>query len=171
MHVAGKPVVQIARITGRASNFVPKGASGGVAVNQTAFFEMLGAPLTNSRWSWGAVRPNDGAVFLKVWRDRMRTHDEVRFAQVTFHARFRDDPDNFRHRARVEQVDQVRAGSPCYLIECVAADTTARPRRVQWFNAAEVFRGCRVVQLDGEWWVEMLPAVPVAQACLAGTGG
>jgi hypothetical protein len=139
--------------------------SRGDAVNQTEFFEMLGAPLTNPRWSWGAIRPGDGAVFLKVWRDRMRTHDGARFAKVTFHVTFRDDPDNFRHRARVEQVAQVRAGSPCYLIECEAADPAARPRRIQWFNTAEVFPGGRVVELDGDWWVEMLPAVPVSEVC------
>jgi hypothetical protein len=151
--------------------FSAEGVSGGDAVNQTTFFEMLGAPLTNARWSWGAVRPDDGAVFLKVWRDRMRTHDGAQFAQVTVRARFRDDPGNFRHRAREQQVDQVRAGSPCYLMECVAADPTARPRRVQWFNAAQVFPGGQVVELDGECWIEMLPAVPVAEACLAGAGG
>jgi putative restriction endonuclease len=132
-------------------------------VNQTAFFERLGAPLKNARWSWGAVRPDDGTVFLKVWRDQMRTHNGTLFAQITYRARFRDNPDNFRHRAREEQVKQIRAGSSCYLIECVAADPTARPRRVQWFNAAEVFPGGRVVELDGEVWVEMLPAVPVAE--------
>ncbi len=82
-------------------------------MKQTDFFEMLGAPLTNARWYWGAVRPKDGAVFLKVWQDRMRTHEGGLFAQVTFHARFRDDPGNFRHRVRVGHVAQVRAGSPC----------------------------------------------------------
>lgn len=61
-------------------------------MNQTAFFEMLGAPLKNPRWSWGAVRSEGRVVFLKVWRDQMRTHGGSQFAQVTFHARFREAP-------------------------------------------------------------------------------
>lgn len=129
-------------------------------MNQTAFFEILGAPLTNSRWSWGAVRPKDGAVILKVWRDQMKFINGARFAQVTFHARFRADPDNFRHRARLDHVAQVKSGSPCYLVECEAVDPVAQPRRVRWFNAAEVFPGGRVMELGGESWVEMLAGVP-----------
>jgi hypothetical protein len=131
---------------------------------------MLGAPLKNTRWSWGAVRPEDGAVFLKVWRDQMRTHDGSQFAQVTFHARFRDDPDNFRHRARLGHVARVRDGAPCYLIECEAVDPTTRPRRVRWLNATEVFPGGRVVDLDGEWWVEMLAGVSVQEVVPSPTG-
>ncbi len=34
----------------------------------TAMFENLGAPLANSRWSWGGVR-QDGAVVLRVWQN------------------------------------------------------------------------------------------------------
>ena len=142
-------------------------------MNQTEFFEMLGAPLRNVQWSWGAVRTEDGAVFLKVWRDQIRTHNGRQFAQITYYSRFQDDPGNFRHRARVEHVAQVRSGSPCYLIECVADDPTARPRRVQWFNSSELNPGGQVLEIDGEWWVEMLPAVPVADVCFSqaeGTG-
>jgi len=130
-------------------------------VNQTAFFSMLGAPLANSRWSWGAIRPEDGAVFLRVWEDRIRAHDDAQFAQVTFNARFRGRPVSLGHRERLEQVDRVRDGAQCYLIMCRAVDTAARPRRIAWFNADEVFPGGRVVELDGEWWVEILPGVAV----------
>lgn len=33
---------------------------------QTQSFEWLGAPLVNTRWSWGAVR-RDGIVFLRTF--------------------------------------------------------------------------------------------------------
>src|SRR5262249_34910804 len=130
-------------------------------MTQTDFFNMLGAPLTNPRWSWGGVRPEDGTVFLKVWKDQMRTDDGAIFAQITYHSRFQGRRDNFRHRARIEQVNQVRGGARCYLVECEAADPTVRPSRIRWFNTAEVFPGGRIVELDGDCWIEMLPPVPV----------
>lgn len=129
-------------------------------MNQKAFFNRLGAPLVNSRWSWGAVRAGDGAVFLRVWKDKMRTHEGSEFAQVTFYARFRGRPTH-GHRERIEQVGLVRDGALCYMVLCEAVDTTARPRRIKRFNSTEVFPGGRVVEFDGEWFVEMLPAVTV----------
>jgi hypothetical protein len=35
----------------------------------SSLFQSLGAPLANTRWSWGAQRSSDGAVFLRVWQD------------------------------------------------------------------------------------------------------
>jgi len=46
------------------------------ARNMKQFFEMLGAPLRNSRWSWGARRLNDGAIFLRQWESDVFTGDD-----------------------------------------------------------------------------------------------
>ena len=138
-------------------------------MNQKAFFNMLGAPLVNSRWSWGAVRPADGVVFLRVWKDKMRSHDRSEFAQVTFYARFRGRATH-GHRERIEQIARVRDGTPCYMILCEAVDSSARPRRIKRFDAAELFPGGRVVELDGEWWIEMLPGQPVVDVRLSPAG-
>ena len=138
-------------------------------MNQKAFFNRLGAPLANARWSWGAVRSGDGAVFLRVWKDRIRIHEGSEFAQVTFYSRFRDRTTH-GHRERIEQVGLIRDGSPCFMILCEAVDTTARPRRIKKFNAAEVFPGGRTMEFDGEWFVEMLPAVPVSEVARPAVG-
>jgi hypothetical protein len=143
-------------------------APGGEAVNQTALFALLGAPLANYRWSWGAVRPADGAVFLRVWQDRMREHGGRRFAQVTHHARYGGDSANPGYRERVGHVDRVRGGAPCYLVVCEAVDPAARPRKIRRFNDTEVFPGGRVAEMDGEWWVEVMPGVPVGEVARAG---
>jgi hypothetical protein len=50
----------------------------------TGLFASLGAPLANQRWSWGAVRPTDGAVILRVWQDEGRKIDGAAFTQITF---------------------------------------------------------------------------------------
>lgn len=67
-------------------------------MTQSAFFAMLGAPLHNVRWSWGAVRPEDGAVFLRVWTDRMRPRDDVQFVQVTHNHAFLTNPRKAAHQ-------------------------------------------------------------------------
>ena len=139
----------------------------GEVVNQTALFALLGAPLINSRWSWGAVRPSDGAVFLRVWQDRMRELDGRQFVQVTHHARYGHDSPNPGYRERGRHVDQVRGGSVCYLVMCEAVDPGARPRKVQRFNDTEVFPGGRLAEVDGEWWVEVMPGVPVGEVASA----
>jgi hypothetical protein len=53
-------------------------------VTLTEFFAYLEAPLANQRWSWGAVRPSDGAVLLRVWQDEQRKMDGPWLTQVTF---------------------------------------------------------------------------------------
>ena len=38
-------------------------------MSTSSFFASLGAPLVNSRWSWGARRSSDGAIFLRVFQE------------------------------------------------------------------------------------------------------
>jgi hypothetical protein len=130
-------------------------------MSKKQFFETLGAPLANPRWSWGAVRSSDGAVFLRVWQDRIRRHDGSLFVRVTHEERFADDPDNLGYQERGRHVELIRAGAPCFLVMCEAVDVDATPRAIKDFNKDEVFPGGRVVQLDGDWWVELLPRVRV----------
>jgi hypothetical protein len=126
-----------------------------------ALFEMLGAPLKNYRWSWGAVRPREGAVFLRVWEDRKRLYAGSQYVQVTHLAHYRDNESNLGHRERQEHVNLIHSGAPTYLVFCKAVDEHQRPRRVSRFNRNQVFPGGRVVELDGETWVEVLSPVPV----------
>lgn len=130
-------------------------------MTQKALFEMLGAPLKNFRWSWGGARKRDGAIFLRVWEDRMRPHDGSQFVQVTHRADYVPNPGNPGYREREEHVQRIQGGASCYLVVCKAVDTQARPRKIESFNSSEVFRGGRVLELDGEAWVEIVEGVPV----------
>jgi hypothetical protein len=140
-------------------------------MKQKAFFEMLSAPLTNYRWSWGAVRTKDGAVFLRVWQDELAVQDGSQFARMTRHTAFIGRSNNCGYRERLKHVERIRGGAPCYLIKCEAMDLTESPRRVRRFNADRVFRGGRVVERDGDSWVEVLVGVPVGEVKLSPTGG
>lgn len=131
-------------------------------MSQKELFERLGAPLVNARWSWGAVRALDGAVFLRVWQDEARRIDGRLFVRITATEHFQNnDPTNLGWQERLRHVDLVRNGAVSYMIMCVARDINAIPREVQNFNREEVFQGGQLIDLDGDTWLELRGRVPV----------
>lgn len=132
-------------------------------MTQSDLFAWLGAPLANVRWSWGAVRPGDGAVFLRVWRDRMRRRDGVDFVQVTHNHAYLTNQKNPGYRERQRHVDLVRAGAPSYLVMCEVVDPEARPRKIAGFDTERVYPGGRLIEEDGEFWLEVLSGVPAEE--------
>lgn len=132
-------------------------------MTQSAFFAALGAPLANVRWSWGAVRPHDGAVFLRVWKDRRRSRDGVTFVKVTHNHAYVTNQGNPGYRERQRPVGLIRQGAPSYLVMCEVVDPDARPHKIASFDTREVFPGGRIIEEDGEFWIEVLPGAPVEQ--------
>lgn len=134
-------------------------------MSQQELFKRLGAPLTNPRWSWGAVRATDGAVFLRVWQDETRNINGNSFMRVTSNEHFQGvDTSNRGWRERLNHVARVRAGAPSYMIMCVAKDIAAVPRQVHSFNEHEVFRGGELTDADNDTWLELGRRVPVREA-------
>ena len=118
----------------------------------TAMFENLGAPLANSRWSWGGVR-QDGAVVLRVWQNETRRINGQTHIQLTHHAAFVGKEDNLGYQERLQQVAQIREGAKCYMVICEPRDTKEVPRVIKEFNDRELFRAGQLVEQDGDWWV------------------
>ena len=133
-------------------------------MRQSDLFKLLGAPLVNSRWSWGAVRKSDGAVFLRVWRDRTRDHNGVRLVQITHNEEQPEEQTNLGHRERLEHFACIRDGAQCYLIMCEAADVNEMPRKVKAFDTANVYPGGALIQFDDNWWIEVRPGIPIENA-------
>lgn len=128
----------------------------------TEFFKQLGAPLANSRWSWGAQRASDGAVFLRVWQDRKRFEGERRYMLIDRHG---DDPNasrNLGYQERLKHIAAIRSGAACYLVMCIARDVDATPRAVQDFHDQDIFVGGELVEKDGDVWVEVTGRKPVS---------
>jgi hypothetical protein len=127
----------------------------------TSIFKYLGAPLANSRWSWGAVRPVDGAVFLRVWQDEVRKSGQRYWARVTAIALFQGDEGNLGFAERMRHVELIKGGASSFMIMCECKDVTSAPRAIAKFNEREVFVGGALEQADGEWWLEMVSRQPV----------
>lgn len=139
-------------------------------MSQKALFERLGAPLKNTRWSWGAVRQSDGAVFLRVWQDETSKLAGALFVRVTAYDYFpAHDPDNLGWLERLEHLERVKEGAKTYLIMCRADDPNVHPRKVASFNERELFLGGDVREVYGDVWVQLYERVPV-QDVVAGRG-
>jgi hypothetical protein len=133
-------------------------------MTQTEMFKRLGAPLTNSRWSWGSIRLEDGTVFLRVWQDRKTKHDGRWFMMVTHREKYLGNEDNPGYQERLAHVDRIRAGARCYMIMCLAEDVNATPRSIKSFNSEEIFVGGQVMELNGDTWVELADRKPLTSA-------
>ena len=60
-------------------------------------FKKVGAPLKNTRWSWGAVSEK-GDVFLRVWDHDRRTIDGLLTVRVTHRSVYADQPENLGYQ-------------------------------------------------------------------------
>jgi hypothetical protein len=134
-------------------------------MTQKDLFERLNAPLANARWSWGSVR-DDGTVFLRVWQDEIKKLGGVLHVRVACQLEEDDEGGSLGYQERLKHLKHVWRGAPCYLVMCQAEDTEAYPRKVKEFNTDNVFRGGKLVVIEGDSWVELGPAVPVREAAI-----
>ena len=123
-------------------------------MTQTQFFEWLGSPLHNVRWSWGAVR-NDGVVFLRIWQDETTRHNGLRYMRVTNHGHFAGNPENLGYRERLEHLKLIGSGAPSYMVMCEADPAKLPEREILDFNEDYVFRGGSLVTIAGDSWLEL----------------
>ncbi len=131
----------------------------------TDFFESLGAPLANNRWSWGAIG-KDGSVFLRVWQDGTARRNSKLLVQITHLEKYGDGRgrDNLGYAERLAHVDMIRKGAKTYLIMCLAKDPSVHdaPREIKSFNSKDVFVGGPIHEVDGDSWLEIVDRVPVS---------
>lgn len=118
----------------------------------TTFFEELGAPLKNHRWSWGAMRRADNTLFLRVWDDERITLDgQVCYMVLRNIARFggpgRDE--------RELHLAAVRRGVATLLVVCTAADTgpLVKSRRIRTFNDHLLALGGKLIEYEGDLYL------------------
>jgi hypothetical protein len=131
-------------------------------------FQQLGAPLANTRWSWGAVRPVDGAVFLRVWQDLKFVESGLMHAEVDSD-RAPSVSTKPGHQERRRHIELIRSGARCYLVMCTAVDTHASPRKIEFFNDDDVFVGGDIVERSGVTYVKIVGRRPVSAVAAEGS--
>ncbi len=124
-------------------------------------FRSLDAPLVNIRWSWGAIRSSDGAVFLRVWQDQTKRLSGHLWVQVTDSETFEGEA-SAGHEERLQHIDRIRGGARSYMIMCSATELGVIPRCIAMFNHLEIFVGGELKIMNGEWWLEAVRRLPLA---------
>lgn len=128
------------------------------------FFAALKAPLKNVRWSWGAVRPYDGKVFLRVWDDRTMELNGHSYVQLTHLEKYGYKPGakNLGYAERLRHVQMIRGGANSYLIICVPTIPHGTPRKIRGFSEDFLHEGGNLINHDGDYWIEIGKRVSVA---------
>ena len=136
--------------------------------NLSDYFKRLGAPLVNTRWSWGAVR-EDGSVVLRVWQHDCKKINGIRYVHITEEAS--DDPHKNQGSAgyseRNDHVQLLKNGAEAYLVMCHAEDPDAKPRKIKGFNSREVFVAGNLLETDGDTWLEIRGRIPASSVSIA----
>ncbi|WP_338126449.1 hypothetical protein [Pseudomonas luteola] len=129
----------------------------------TQFFEKIGAPLKNPRWSWGAVR-EDGTVILRVWQDRKIKHDGSHYMQLSHLQKYGEGQDNLGYMERLDHIQLIKSGAKCYMVMCLAKDPKTSPREILSFNKSKLFLGGKLCEIDSDWFIEIAASIPVQSA-------
>jgi len=128
----------------------------------SSFFEEVGAPLVNNRWSWGASR-DDGSVVLRVWQNEKVRVDGKHYYQLTHHGLYMDRQDDNGYQERLSHIRDILAGSPCYLVMCLASNPGVIPRKIKSFNTERVFECGELIPYNNEIYIEMVRPIPTVE--------
>lgn len=113
---------------------------------------MLGAPLHNIFWSWGAVRETDGAVVLRAaQRD---------FIKGMFWLYDPADADRVGGRERLEHVRAIEAGATCYIVVYERTEDKNGDEVINKYNNDTLFVGTEITWRDGHAYLKPLKRVP-----------
>ncbi len=120
------------------------------------FSERLRAPLRNSRWAWGAISDEGNVVFLRVWEDHLRIHEgqeQIRLLDIQW-----ADNRTGGMQQRIDQLELVRSGTPCFAVICRSMPTT---RSIKDFWDEELLHIGSLIIEDGSTWAQVRGRVSV----------
>ena len=124
------------------------------------FRDRLGAPLVNARWSWGAISPSTGQVYLRVWDDERGTLGGRRCVRIT-DGEF-PDPADLGDRERHAHVQEIERGVKPYCVILTAVDPGESPRKIKSFDkTALLVGGALIKDSAGRFWLEEAGRCPV----------
>ncbi|GFE79210.1 hypothetical protein GCM10011487_12100 [Steroidobacter agaridevorans] len=124
----------------------------------TFFNQTLRAPLHNNRWSWGAVHPETGQLFLRVWDDERHSVRGVPCVIVhtdTWKSASTGRPERARH------VELMRNGTQAYGVVCFPDETASRGHRtIRRFETQTLLRFSGVIDRQEGVYAVIAGTVP-----------
>ena len=129
-------------------------------MTMSRFFELLGAPLANILWSWGAQK-GDGYVFLRQWDTDVFIKDGREFVIIAHNDR-PAGPREHGWRERQRHIDAIRSGKDCRIVMLKAQDPSARTKRIRTFDPLHIIVGGELVMKDGMTCVSVAERRPVS---------
>lgn len=121
------------------------------------FKNALGAPLGNTRWSWGAVNSTTGHVFLRVWddeREMVNGIDRVHILGTGWARSSLGWPEREKH------VELLRRGAEAYGVLCVAKNPGTRgARTIKQFDHLNVLKFGPLIDEAGHVFATITGAV------------
>jgi len=131
-----------------------------LSLSLSDLFRRIGAPLISDRQSWGALRKQDDAYVLRVWKADYKKIDGRGFIKIWGK---RPDSDDSKEKAgykeRTRHVEGIlRGNAKCYMILC-EENAPGSPSRIKSFDGDEICLGGEVLEEHGEVWVELAARV------------
>jgi len=125
----------------------------------TKFYQSLKAPLTNSRWSWGAVGA-DNCIYLSVWVDDIKM---ILNRQYVWIGHAEPPKANLGAKERSGHVQQILDGIDTYLIMC-ECNIHGSTCSIKSFDTSRLFYGGALHQdAGGDWWISIGEAVEFSE--------
>jgi hypothetical protein len=129
-------------------------------MSPTELFNTLGAPLTNNRWSWGAVR-QDGIVLLRVWDDEKMNLSDHKYVRITAYEYFRNKSGDLGWNERLKHLELIKDGAQAYMVICFAVDVNAAPRKISTYSKQMLWKAGKWIEHEGDVWLEIVSTVPI----------
>lgn len=124
------------------------------------FRDRLGAPLLDTRWSWGAISPSTGHVYLRVWDHEFGTLNGRRCVRITDGEL--PNPADPGDRERHAHVQESEKGVKTYGVVLTAVDPQERPLRIESFDETVLLIGGALIKdSKGRFWLEDAGRCPV----------
>lgn len=129
-------------------------------MNISEFFrDVLGAELSNARWSWGALNPLTNQLFLSLWEHDLETiegAERISVLMKDYVGRSQGFPERKKH------VQALRNGVEGYGVLCTAKDPrAARNRTIDYFDQHLLLKLGELSDEGDRVYARILARIPV----------
>ena len=122
--------------------------------------EALGVPLTNPRWSWGAIDPKTNRVFLNVWSDRVST--DVDGEKI--HVLWKEKEKSSGYPERVRHLEAIQRGATGIGILCQNVQKKgSASRKIDFFDDEQLILLGEFSEDDDSKYAHIIKRLPVSE--------